>query len=125
MKKEEILNYVLFNLKKEDLKTLEDATFILSGLYKKKAQIDKSIFNKEIHTLGFSCRTHNCLLLAKVLYVSDLIYILNDNPKKLFRFKNLGRKSYDEIVEKIIKHEELRKYIFSIESLYIKVWKGE
>ena len=63
----------------------------------------KSIENTSVLSLGFSKRTENGLMRSGLKCMAD---VLDSTPYKLYRLKNLGKKSFDEIVSKI---EELRK----------------
>ena len=51
-----------------------------------------------IDTLGLSARSYNCLDRSNIKYVGEIVLM---SPNDLKNVKNLGKKSYDEIVEKL------------------------
>ena len=51
-----------------------------------------------IDTLGLSARSFNCLDRADIKYVGEIVMMSTNDLKNV---KNLGKKSYDEIVEKL------------------------
>ena len=58
-------------------------------------------FNKSIHDLELSIRSENCLLRGGIQTVGDLLKKSRDD---LLKIRNLGRKSLNEIEEKIASH---------------------
>lgn len=56
----------------------------------------KVINNVDINELDFGVRTWNCLRRAQINTVQDIV----DNYDNLNRVRNLGQRSYNEIVEK-------------------------
>ena len=54
--------------------------------------------NMPIEKLNFSVRTYNCLKRHGISTVYDLSKMTKE---KLMRVRNLGRKNYDEILEKL------------------------
>ncbi len=51
-----------------------------------------------IDTLGLSARSFNCLDRSNIKYIGEIVLM---SPNDLKNVKNLGKKSYDEIVEKL------------------------
>jgi len=54
-----------------------------------------------IDTLGLSARSYNCLDRSNIKYVGEIVIM---SPNDLKNVKNLGKKSYDEIVEKLTEY---------------------
>jgi len=67
---------------------------------KEKSEKEK-ILNKTIEELDFSVRSYNCLKKFNVNTLRDLV---NYSPMEVIKIKNLGKKSLDEIKEKITKY---------------------
>jgi len=67
---------------------------------KKKSEEEK-ILNKTIEELDFSVRSYNCLKKSKINTLRDLVEC---SPMEVIKIKNLGKKSLDEIKEKITKY---------------------
>ncbi len=61
----------------------------------------EKILNKSIEELDFSVRSYNCLKKSKINTLRDLV---NYSPMEVIKIKNLGKKSLDEIKEKITKY---------------------
>ncbi len=59
---------------------------------------NKEIFFNKIDSLDLSARSYNCLNKAGIEYVGELLLMGDDELKEI---KNLGKKSLDEINEKI------------------------
>ena len=55
------------------------------------------ILNVDIDNLGLSVRAWNCLRRAQLNTVQDIV----DNYDRLKFVRNLGQRSYDEIIKKI------------------------
>jgi DNA-directed RNA polymerase subunit alpha len=51
-----------------------------------------------IDSLGLSARSFNCLDRSNIKYIGEIVLM---SPSELKDVKNLGKKSYDEIVEKV------------------------
>jgi len=73
---------------------------LISKEEKEKSEKEK-ILNKTIEELDFSVRSYNCLKMSNVNTLRDL---LNYSPMEIIKIKNLGKKSLDEIKEKINKY---------------------
>lgn len=67
---------------------------------KERSEKDK-ILNKTIEELDFSVRSYNCLKKSNVNTLRDLVEY---SPMEIIKIKNLGKKSLDEIKEKITKY---------------------
>ena len=67
---------------------------------KKRSEKEK-ILNKTIEELDFSVRSYNCLKKSKINTLRDLVEC---SPMEVIKIKNLGKKSLDEIKEKITKY---------------------
>jgi DNA-directed RNA polymerase subunit alpha len=67
---------------------------------KEKSEKEK-ILNKTIEELDFSVRSYNCLKKSNVNTLRDLV---NYSPMEVIKIKNLGKKSLDEIKEKMTKY---------------------
>ena len=63
----------------------------------------KVIKNVDINELNLSVRACNCLRRAKIDTVQDIVDNYDDLPK----VRNLGRKCYEEVKEKIIPYVEV------------------
>ncbi|MBE3092415.1 MAG: DNA-directed RNA polymerase subunit alpha [Chloroflexi bacterium] len=61
----------------------------------------EKILNKSIEELDFSVRSYNCLKKSNINTLRDLV---NYSPMEVIKIKNLGKKSLDEIKEKINKY---------------------
>ena len=112
------LNYARLNISKEDIGKLKDALDVLDKYMQRTIEQENDIFNESIHIFNYSVRTHNWLIAAGLENVGQLMHCLNERPKKLLRIKNLGLKTYKEIVESIITHKELRKYLWTLDKSY-------
>jgi DNA-directed RNA polymerase subunit alpha len=68
---------------------------------KEKEGIDKlnDLLNQSVDIIELSVRSSNCLRNAKIKYIKDLV---NKKEDELLNYKNFGRKSLDEIKEKLI-----------------------
>ena len=53
---------------------------------------------ESIDTLGLSARSYNCLDRAGIKFIGEIVLMSTNDLKNV---KNLGKKSYDEIVEKL------------------------
>lgn len=73
---------------------------LISKEEKEKSEKDK-ILNKTIEELDFSVRSYNCLKKSNVNTLRDLV---SYSPMEVIKIKNLGKKSLDEIKEKIVKY---------------------
>ncbi len=62
------------------------------------AGINEQIFYDPIDTLNLSARSYNCLDRAGIKYVGELLLM---DQKDLKEIKNLGKKSQEEIIEKL------------------------
>ncbi len=54
-----------------------------------------------IDTLGLSARSFNCLDRSNIKYIGEIVLMSTNDLKNV---KNLGKKSYDEIVEKLAEY---------------------
>jgi len=61
----------------------------------------EKILNKSIEELDFSVRSYNCLKKSNINTLKDLLAYSNE---EIIKIKNLGKKSLDEIKEKIDKY---------------------
>ena len=61
----------------------------------------EKILNKSIEELDFSVRSYNCLKKSNINTLRDLV---DYSPIEVIKIKNLGKKSLDEIKEKITKY---------------------
>lgn len=73
---------------------------LISEEEKEKSEREK-ILDKTIEELDFTVRSYNCLKKSDVNTLRDLIEY---SPEKIIKIKNLGKKSLDEIKEKIDKY---------------------
>jgi DNA-directed RNA polymerase subunit alpha len=73
---------------------------LISREEKEKSEKEK-ILNKTIEELDFSVRSYNCLKKSNVNILRDLV---NYSPMEVIKIKNLGKKSLDEIKEKMTKY---------------------
>lgn len=79
---------------------IELASELVSEEEKEKSEKEK-ILNKTIEELDFSVRSYNCLKKSNINTLKDLIKY---SPEEIIKIKNLGKKSLDEIKEKINKY---------------------
>lgn len=79
---------------------IELASELVSEEEKEKSEKEK-ILNKTIEELDFSVRSYNCLKKSSINSLKDLIKY---SPEEIIKIKNLGKKSLDEIKEKINKY---------------------
>jgi len=73
---------------------------LMSEEEKEKNEREK-ILNKTIEELDFSVRSYNCLKKSNLSTLRDLVEF---SPMEVIKIKNLGKKSFDEIKEKISKY---------------------
>jgi len=73
---------------------------LISREEKENSEKEK-ILNKTIEELDFSVRSYNCLKKSNINTLRDLV---NYSPMEVIKIKNLGKKSLDEIKEKITKY---------------------
>ncbi len=79
---------------------IELASELVSEEEKEKSE-KENILNKTIEELDFSVRSYNCLKKSSINTLKDLIKY---SPEEIIKIKNLGKKSLDEIKEKINKY---------------------
>lgn len=79
---------------------IELTSELVSEEEKEKSEKEK-ILNKTIEELDFSVRSYNCLKKSSISTLKDLIEY---SPEEIIKIKNLGKKSLDEIKEKINKY---------------------
>jgi DNA-directed RNA polymerase subunit alpha len=86
------------------------------------ATADEGIFLEPLSSLELSARSHNCLEKAGIEYIGELLLM---DKKELKEIKNLGKKSLDEIDEKlaelgvdiaVLSEEERKALLEKIES---------
>ena len=51
----------------------------------------------EVSSLSLSVRTHNALMAAGIESIAELTYLIKNNPIRLLRLKNFGRKCLREV----------------------------
>lgn len=73
---------------------------LISKEEKEKNEKEK-ILNKSIEELDFSVRSYNCLKKSNINTLRDIV---NYSPMEVIKIKNLGKKSLDEIKEKLTKY---------------------
>ncbi len=73
---------------------------LISKEEKEKSEKEK-ILNKSIEELDFSVRSYNCLKKSNINTLRDIV---NYSPMEVIKIKNLGKKSLDEIKEKLTKY---------------------
>ena len=74
---------------------LEDLSYELN-------RIDENIeFDIPIEKLGLSVRSFNVLKRGGIAYISDIVKKLRENPTSIFKLRNMGRKSYDNVLDKL------------------------
>ncbi len=88
---------ILTKFSPEDIESIGE---LISEEEREKSKKEK-ILNKTIEELDFSVRSYNCLKKSGVNTLRDLI---NYSPEEVIKIKNLGKKSLDEIKEKINKY---------------------
>ncbi|MHC2994301.1 MAG: DNA-directed RNA polymerase subunit alpha [Candidatus Atribacteria bacterium] len=88
---------ILTKFSPEDIESIGE---LISEEEREKSKKEK-ILNKTIEELDFSVRSYNCLKKSRVNTLRDLI---NYSPEEVIKIKNLGKKSLDEIKEKINKY---------------------
>ncbi len=55
---------------------------------------------ESLYTVGFNTRTRNALLSANIRYVGQLV---NCDPEKIIKYRNMGKKTVDELKEFVAK----------------------
>jgi len=88
---------ILTKFSPEDIESIGE---LISEEEREKSEKEK-ILNKTIEELDFSVRSYNCLKKSSINTLRDLI---NYSPEEVIKIKNLGKKSLDEIREKINKY---------------------
>lgn len=68
-------------------------------IIRKPAKLDDVDMTMEIREMDFSARAYNCLALAGVDCLADLIQLIEDG--RLMKIRNLGAKSAEEILHKV------------------------
>lgn len=58
------------------------------------------LMSEDINTLDLSLRTYNCLYRADIKTIPDLVKTYNKG--KLINVRNLGRRSYEEVENKLL-----------------------
>lgn len=89
------------NLLNEHLKLfvdLSDESSITEVLVEKNEKGKEKILEMTIEELDLSVRSFNCLKRAGINTVSDLI---NKSEEEMMKVRNLGKKSFDEVKEKL------------------------
>ncbi len=81
----------------EDIESMGE---LISEEEREKSEKEK-ILNKTIEELDFSVRSYNCLKKSGINTLRDVI---NYSPEEVIKIKNLGKKSLDEIKEKMNKY---------------------
>lgn len=89
--------------------TLMEWSVITTILRKKEflpATGDTVVIERLIDDFEFSIRTRNCLMRAGIKDVEDVMFLFADGAEDglgtLTRVRNLGRKSYEEIIQKLM-----------------------
>ena len=78
---------------------LAEDTDVTAEVWKDNDSKDKeAILNKTIEELEFSVRSFNCLKRAGINTVGDLV---NKSPEEMMRVRNLGKKSLEEVIQKL------------------------
>ncbi|HOQ67146.1 MAG TPA: DNA-directed RNA polymerase subunit alpha [Candidatus Atribacteria bacterium] len=86
-------------------KTAEDEAVEEAPEDETMAEVETSVEELEL-----SVRASNCLRRANIKTVQELVEILQTRPEDLKKIKNLGQKTFEEIVEKVQKWtEEMEK----------------
>jgi len=88
---------VLTKFSPEDIESMGE---LISEEEREKSEKEK-ILNKTIEELDFSVRSYNCLKKSGINTLRDVI---NYSPEEVIKIKNLGKKSLDEIKEKMKKY---------------------
>lgn len=96
----------------KELQKLKQEVAALKGAEVSVVDATDSVYSMTIEEMDFSDRTFNCLKRAGINTLGECLKLSEDN---YFKVRNLGRKSFEEVVEKIevltnpAKEEELRK----------------
>ena len=77
---------------------LTDVVRKVQVMLEPKKEEDLEVLDRKVEDLEFSKRPMNCLKIKEIKTVSDLISYTKEEVKK---FKNLGAKSLEEIVNKV------------------------
>jgi len=88
---------ILTKFSPEDVESMGE---LISEEEREKSEKEK-ILNKTIEELDFSVRSYNCLKKSGINTLRDII---NYSPEEVIKIKNLGKKSLDEIKEKMNKY---------------------
>jgi len=78
---------------------------IVENVSTEEAEEDEEMAEPEtsIEELELSVRAYNCLKRAHIDTVQELVNVLQNRPEDLKKIKNLGQKTYEEIVKKVQK----------------------
>ena len=71
---------------------------IILGIKNKEQKIEDKILETSIEDLEFSVRSYNCLKRAGIHTVADIV---NKSEQDMIKVRNLGKKSLDEVMNKI------------------------
>lgn len=77
---------------------LSDAASLAEVMSAKKEDVKVDVMNMSIDELELSVRSYNCLKRAGINTVSELT---NKTPDEMMKVRNLGRKSLEEVLEKL------------------------
>ena len=77
---------------------LSDAASRTEVMSAKKEDVKVNVMNMSIDELELSVRSYNCLKRAGINTVSELT---NKTPDEMMKVRNLGRKSLEEVLEKL------------------------
>lgn len=78
---------------------LSESTKDVSVIVDKPTNDDKAALNMVIDELELSVRSYNCLKRAGINTVQELV---NKTPDEMMKVRNLGRKSLDEVLNKLV-----------------------
>ena len=78
--------------------------------YDEVVETHDQYWSDKFDDMGFSVRTFNCLIRSDVRTIRDLKDCIRSGD--IFRIRNFGKKSYEEVLEKILKYdgEDMSQY---------------
>ena len=72
---------------------------------------EETFLSEDINTLDLSIRTYNCLYRADIKTIPDLVKTYNKG--KLINVRNLGRRSYEEVENKLLSFNLIQRRVES------------
>ena len=78
---------------------LSETTQKMEVMLERKENEKEKLLETSIDDLSLTVRSYNCLKRANILTIEDLI---NKTEAEMLKVRNLGKKSFDEIKQKLL-----------------------